>query len=143
MVEPSPKGHTLLLQASTPNSKLHVPQRWQLEAIAPTPKVENTEPDFIAQKIDGTVIISFNNNERQTDSLIRLSSSLGRKTPMIFSPRSFFSSRTPFSNSKPLPPQNLPPFIHLPPINTKRTLTQTETAYYPTQKTTQPTPNVH
>ena len=59
MVEPSPKGHTLLLQASTPNSRLHVPQqiqwkdinlleRWQLQAIAPTPKIENTEPYFIA-----------------------------------------------------------------------------------------------
>ena len=27
MVEPSPKGHTLLLQASTPNSRLRVPQQ--------------------------------------------------------------------------------------------------------------------
>ena len=59
MVEPSPKGHTLLLQASTPNSRLRVPrqiqwkginllERWQLEAITPTPKIENTEPAFIA-----------------------------------------------------------------------------------------------
>ena len=59
MVEPFPKGHTLLLQASTPNSRLHVPQQiqwkginlpeqWQLQAIAPTPKIENTEPNFIA-----------------------------------------------------------------------------------------------
>ena len=59
MVEPSPKGHTLLLQATTPNSRLRVPQqiqwkdinlleRWQLQAIAPTPKIENTEPYFIA-----------------------------------------------------------------------------------------------
>ena len=43
--------------------------RWQLEAIAPTPNIENTEPDFIAQNIDGTVIISFNNNDRHIDSL--------------------------------------------------------------------------
>ena len=74
MVEPSPKGHTLLLQASTPNSRLHVPRqiqwkdinlpkRWQLDAIAPSPKVENIEPNFIAQKTYGIVIISFNNNE--------------------------------------------------------------------------------
>ena len=26
MIEPSPRGHTLLLQASTPNSRLRVPQ---------------------------------------------------------------------------------------------------------------------
>ena len=95
-------------------------ERWRLEAIAPTPNIENTEPDFIAQNIDGTVIISFNNNDRHTDSLIRPSSSTGRKTPMMFTPRSSFSSRTPFSNSRPLPPQNLPPIIHLPPINTKK-----------------------
>ena len=61
---------------------------------------------------------------------------------MMFNPRSSFSSRTSFSDSRPLPPQNLPPVIQLPPINTKRTPVQTETAYYPT-KTTQPTPNVH
>ena len=75
MVEPSPKGHTLLLQASTPNSRLHVPQqiqwkdinlleRRQLQAIAPTPKIENTKPDYIAQKTNSTVIISFNNNDK-------------------------------------------------------------------------------
>ncbi|KAK7834331.1 hypothetical protein CFP56_024680, partial [Quercus suber] len=29
-------------------------ERWQLEAIAPTPKLENTKPDFIAQNTDGT-----------------------------------------------------------------------------------------
>ena len=109
--------------------------------IAPPPKIENTELDFIAQKIDGTVIISFN-NDRKTDSLIISSSSSGRKTPMMFTPRSSFSSRTPFSDFKPLPPQNLPQFIHLPPINNRRILTKTETAYYPTE-TTQPTPNVH
>ena len=123
MVDPSPKGHTLLLQASTKNSRLRVPQQiqWkdinlhkqrQLQAIAPTPKIENTEPDFIAQKTDGTVLISFNNNDRHTDSLIRPSSYTGRKTPMMFTPRSSFSSRTPFSDSRPLPPQNLPPVIH-------------------------------
>ena len=33
---------------------------------------------------------------------------------------------------RPLPPQNLPPVIHLPPINTKKTLVQAETTYYPT-----------
>ena len=152
MVEPSPKGHTLLLQASTPNSRLcvprqiqwkdiNLPERWQLDAIAPPPKIENTELDFIAQKIDYIVIISFN-NDRQTDSLIRPSSSLGRKTTMMFTPRSSFPSRTPFSDTKPLPPQNLPQVIHPPPINTRRTLIQTETAYYLTE-TTQPTPNVH
>ena len=150
MVEPSPKGHTLLLQASTPNSRLRVPQqiqwkginlpkKWQLQAIAPTPKIENTEPDFIAQKTNGTVIISFNNNGRQIDNLIRSSSSLGKKTPMMFTPRISFSSRTSFSDSRPLPPQNLPPIIHLPPINTKRITAQIETAYYLTE-TTQPTP---
>ena len=53
-----------------------------------------------------------------------------------------FPSRTPFSNSRPLPPQNLPPIIHLPPVNTKRTPIQIETAYY-LAETTQPTPNVH
>ena len=42
----------------------------------------------------------------------------------------------------PYPPQNLPPVIHLSPINTKKTLDQTEIAYYPTD-ITQPTPNVH
>ena len=104
----------------------------QLEAIAPTPKIENTEPDFIAQNTDGTIIISFNNNDRHTDSLIRPSSSIGRKTPMMFTPRSSFSSRTPFSDSRPLPPQNLLPVIHLPPINTKKTPIQIEPAYYPT-----------
>ena len=47
MVEPSLKGHTLLLQASTANSRLRVPQQiqwkeidlpvqWQLQAIAPS-----------------------------------------------------------------------------------------------------------
>ena len=118
-LNPSPKGHTLLLQASTANSRLRVPQQiqwkdinlpeqWQLQAVTPTSKIENTEPNFIAQKIDGTVIISFNNNDRHTNSLIRPSSSLGRKTPMMFTPRSSFSSRTPFSDSRPLPPQNLP-----------------------------------
>ena len=72
MVESSPKGHTLLFQASTPNSRLRVPrqiqwkeinlpEQWQLDAIAPPPKIENTEPDFIAQKIDN-VVISFNND---------------------------------------------------------------------------------
>ena len=81
MVEASLKGHTLLLQASTPNSRLWVPQQiqwkdinlpeqWQLQAIVPTPKIKNTKPDFIAQKTDGTVIIAFNNNDRQTDILI-------------------------------------------------------------------------
>ena len=51
MVEASPKGHTLLLQASTPNSRLRVPQQiqwkdknlpeqWQLQAIVPTPKIK-------------------------------------------------------------------------------------------------------
>ena len=89
MVDPSPKGQTLLLQASTQNTRLRVPQqiqwkditlpeKWQLEAIAPTPKIENTEPDFIAQNIDGTVIISFNNNDRHTNNLIRPSSSTGK-----------------------------------------------------------------
>ena len=139
MVEPSPKGHTLLLQASTPNSRLRVPQqiqqkdinlpeRWQLQAIAPTPKIENTEPYFIAQKTNGTIIISFNNNDRQTDNSIRPSSSSSKKTPMMFNPRSSFSSRISFSDSRPLPPQNLPLVIHLPPINTKRTPTQTKTS---------------
>ena len=115
IVDPSPKGQTLLMQASTRNSRLRVPQqiqwkditlpeRWQLEAITPTPKIENTEPDFIVQNTDGTVIISFNNNDRHTDSLIRPSSSIGRKTSMMFTPRSSFSSRTPFSDSRPLPP---------------------------------------
>ena len=152
IADPSPKGHTLLLQASTTNSGLRVPQQiqwkdinlpeqWQLQAIVPTPKIENTESDFIAQKIDGTVIISFNNNDRHTNSLIRPSSSSGRNTPMMFTPRSS-SSRTPFSDSRPLPPQNLPPVIHLPPINTKKTPDQIETAYYSTD-ITQPTPNVH
>ena len=61
-----------------------LPERWQLEAIAPTPNIENTEPDFIAQNTDGIVIISFNNNDRHTDSLIRPSSSIGRKTRMMF-----------------------------------------------------------
>ena len=61
---------------------------------------------------------------------------------MMFIPRSSFSSRTPFSNFRPLPPQNIPPVIHLPPINTKKTPVQTEIAYYFTD-TTQPTPNVH
>ena len=90
IVDPSPKGQTLLLQASTGNTRLRVPQqiqwkditlpkRWQLEAIAPTPNIENTEPDFIAQNIDGTVIISFNNNDKHIDSLIRPSSSTSRK----------------------------------------------------------------
>ena len=153
MVDPSPKGQTLLLQASTQNTRLRVPQqiqwkditlpeKWQLEAVAPTPKIENIEPDFLAQNIDGTFIISFNNNDRHTDSLIRPSSSTGRKTPMMFTPRSSFSSRKPFFDSRPLPPQNLPPVIHLPPINTKKTPVQTETAYYPVD-TTQPTPNIH
>ena len=153
IVDPSPKGQTLLMQASTRNTRLQVPQqiqwkdialpdRWQLEAIAPTPNIENIEPDFIAQNTDGTVIISFNNNDRHTDSVIRPSSSTGRKTPMMFTPRSSFSSRTPFSDSRTLPPQNLPPVIHLPPINTKKIPIQTEPAYYPTD-TTQPTPNVH
>ena len=115
IVDPSPKGQTLLLQASTWNTRLRVPQpiqwkditllgRWQLEAIVPTPNIENIEPDFIAQNTDGTVIISFNNNDRHTNSLIRPSSSTGRKTPMMFTPRSSFSSRTPFSDSRPLPP---------------------------------------
>ncbi|KAL4652134.1 hypothetical protein ACB092_01G210900 [Castanea dentata] len=65
IADPSPKVHALLLQASTPNSRLRVPkqiqwkdinlpERWQLEAIAPTPKIENTVPDFIAQKTNGT-----------------------------------------------------------------------------------------
>ena len=44
----------------------------------------------------------------------------------MFTPRSSFSSRTPFSNSKPLPPQNLPLVIHLPLINTKKTPVQIE-----------------
>ena len=134
MVEPSTKGHTLLLQASTLNSRLRVPQqiqwkdinlpeRWQPQATARTPKIENTEPDFIAQKTDGTIIISFNNNDRQTDNLIRPSSSSSRKTPMMFTPRRSFSSKKSFSDSRSLPPQNLPPVIHLPPINTKRTPT--------------------
>ena len=87
-----------------PNTPITLPAKWQLEAVAPTPKIENTEPNFIAQNIDGTVIISFNNNDRHTDSLIRPSSSTGRKTPMMFTPRSSFSSRTPFSDSRPLPP---------------------------------------
>ena len=56
----------------------------------------------------------------------------------MFTPRSSFSSRTSFSDSRPLPP----PTIHLPPINTKRTPIQTEIAYYRVD-TTQPTPNVH
>ena len=70
IVDPSLKGQTLLLQASTRNTRLRVPQqiqwkditlpeRWQLEAIAPTPNIENTEPNFIAQNKDGTVIISY------------------------------------------------------------------------------------
>ena len=141
MVEPSTKGHTLLLQASTPNSRLRVPQqiqwkdinlpeRWQPQATARTPKIENTEPDFIAQKTDGIVIISFNNNDKLTNSLIRPSRSSSRKTPMMFTPRSSFSFRTPFSDSRALPPQNLPPAIRLPPINTKRTPAQIETTYY-------------
>ena len=119
IADPSPKGPTLLLQASTTNSRLRVPQQiqwkdinlpeqWQLQAVTPTPKIENTEPNFITQKIDGTVIISFNNNDRHTNSLIRPNTSSGRKTPMMFTPRSSFSSRTPFSDSRSLPPQNLP-----------------------------------
>ena len=46
--------------------------RWQLETIAPTPNIENSETDFIAQNIDGTVIISFNNNDRHTNRLIEV-----------------------------------------------------------------------
>ena len=60
----------------------------------------------------------------------------------MFTPKSSFSSRISFSDSRHLPHQNLLPVIHLPPINTKRTLTQTEPAYY-SAETTQPTPNVH
>ena len=114
MVEQSPKGHTLL-QASTPDSRLRVPQQiqwkdinlpeqWKLQTIAPTPKIENTEPNFIAQQANGTVIIAFNKNDRQTDSLIRPSSPSSKKTPMMFTPRSSFSSKTSFSDSKLLPP---------------------------------------
>ena len=65
------------------------------------------------------------------DKLITL---LGLVVPQIERPSSSF--RTSFSDSKPLPPQNLPP------INTKRTPIQTKIAYYPAE-TTQPTPNVH
>ena len=61
---------------------------------------------------------------------------------MMFTPRNSFSSRTPISNSRPLPPQNLPPIIYHPPVSTKRTSIQTVTAYS-LAKTTQPTPNVH
>ena len=99
MVEPSLKGHTLLLQALILNSRLRVPQQiqwkeinlpeqWQLQAIALTPKIENTKPDFIALKTDGTIIMSFNNNDRHTNSLIRPHSSSSKKTPMMFTPRS-------------------------------------------------------
>ena len=112
MVESSPKGHTLLFQATTPNSRLRVPrqiqwkeinlpEQWQLDAITPPPKIENTELDFIAQKINN-VVISFN-NDRQTDSLIRSSSSLGKKTSMMFTLRSSFSSKTSFSDYIPFP----------------------------------------
>ena len=152
MVESSPKGQSLLLQASTLNIKLcvprqiqwkdiNLPEQWQLDAIAPPPKIENTELDFIAQKTNDTIVISFN-NDRQIDRLIKSSSSSGKKTSMMFTPRSPFSSRTPFSDSRPLSPQNLPRVIHLPPINTRRTPIHIEIAYYPTE-TTQPTPNVH
>ena len=59
MVDPSPKGYTLLLQTSTPDIRLcvpkqiqwkdiNLPEQWKLQAIAPTPKIENTEPNFIA-----------------------------------------------------------------------------------------------
>ena len=127
----SPKGHTLLLQALTPNNRLCLPrqiqwtdinllEQWQLDAIASPSKIENTEPDFIAQNTDGTVIISFH-NDKQINKLIRSSSSLGRKTPIMFKPRSSFSFRTSFLDSRSLPPQTLPPVIHLPPINTRRT----------------------
>ena len=61
---------------------------------------------------------------------------------MMFTPRSSFSARTSFFDYRPLPPQNLPPVIHLPPINTNKTPDQTKTVYYPANAT-QPTPNVH
>ena len=61
---------------------------------------------------------------------------------MMFTPRSSFSAKTSFFDYRPLPPQNLPPVIHLPPINTKKTPDQTKIVYYPAD-TTQPTPNVH
>ena len=59
MVDPSPKGYTLLLQTSTLDIRLcvpkqiqwkdiNLPEQWKLQAIAPTPKIENTEPNFIA-----------------------------------------------------------------------------------------------
>ena len=59
MVDPSPKGYTLLLQTSTLDIRLcvpkqiqgkdiNLPEQWKLQATAPTPKIENTEPNFIA-----------------------------------------------------------------------------------------------
>ena len=50
MVDPSPKGQTLLFQASTRNTRLRLPQqiqwkyitlpkKWQLEVVAPTQKI--------------------------------------------------------------------------------------------------------
>ena len=87
----NPKGHTLLLQFSTQNSRLKIPktirwhevtlpEQWSLDAIVPSQKIENDRPDFITQKTNGTVLISFG-SDRQTNNLIRFASSMRSRTP--------------------------------------------------------------
>ena len=87
----NPKGHTLLLQFSTQNSRLKIPktirwqevtlpEQWSLDTIVPSQKIENDRPDFITQKTNGTVLISFG-SDRQTNNLIRFASSMRSRTP--------------------------------------------------------------
>jgi len=69
----SPKRQTLLLQTNTWNSSIQIPKqinwkairlpnRWLLENLVPTPKVENnasSNVSYITQKTNGTIGISF------------------------------------------------------------------------------------
>ena len=60
--------------------EITLPEQWSLDTIVPSQKIENDRPDFITQKTNGTVLISFG-SDRQTNNLIRSASSMRSRTP--------------------------------------------------------------
>ena len=75
------KNFRLKIPQTIRQDEITLPKQWSLDTIVPSQKIENDRPDFITQKTDGIVVISFG-SKRQTNNLIRSSSSMRSRTPL-------------------------------------------------------------
>lgn len=115
--------------------EITLPEQWSLDTIVPSQKIENDKLDFITQETDNIVVISFG-SKRQTNKLIRCSSSMKSRTPSyMLTPRtSFFYYRSMNPNQEASHPINTT-------VEGICPQGRVETPFY-TIDTAQPTPNV-